>query len=785
MIIEPEDGHWIDTDSQKLMEVLTRNVEKYPITIISSCRLKDDSSLFDFNLKEVPEKNIILEHLEKDSSRKLVEDILQGKVSDAFFYLIWQKSEGNPFYIEQIILFLLENDLIDVKMNLTERDIKIPKTINSIIVARIDRLTTELKELVQTASVLGREFAVNILSEMLNKKEINKELTEGEDENIWNALTEINYIFKHALIRETVYEMQLKKNLSELHKLAAETIENIYIKDLRLVYGELVNHYEKAEIKTKAIEYLKKAGDYAKEHYQNELAIEFYDRMLDNLQGLANLRSLEIDILLKKGEIMELIGKWKETEKIYRKALILSEEIKDKKRIAKSYGSYGSQQRLKGNYNKAKEFYEKQLEICERLEDKNGISVAVGNMGLVNMDHGKYKKAMDCYIKGLKICEELGNKHGISIVIGNMGILYYFQNSYEKSIECFKKKLKICEKLGDKRGAMIVNGNIGNVYQLQGRYKKAITCHKKQLKSSEELGDIKGISIAVGNIGSVHKDQGIYTKAMECYQQKLKICKKLGDKRGISVSTCRIGIIYENNGNYRKAMEYYIKDLKICEELNDRRGTTRGIGNLGDIYYYQGNYEKAIECYVKLLTISTELGDKNGISVAVGNKGNVYMNQGNYKKAIECYKKAINIKNELGLKQSLIYPLSSKAKCLYKMWEYRKAKECNEKCATVAKELESKKQIFLSAVLKEKINFKLAESFQSRSQNNENLKLLLRDEKEEENIAELNYEIALMLNEMRKDYSKYKNKSISIYKRLYKKTPNIDYKNRIEELEKL
>nr|MBC8384228.1 AAA family ATPase [Candidatus Cloacimonadota bacterium] len=387
VIIELEDGHWIDSDSKKLLKVLTTNIDKYPIIIISACRLKDDGSLFDFDLKEVPQKSIMLEHMEKESSRKLIENKLNGKVSDEVFKLIWQKSEGNPFYIEQIILYLQENELIDVKLNLVKEDFKIPKTINSIIVARIDRLTSELKELVQTASVLGREFAVNILSEMLNKKEINKELTEGEKENIWNALTEINYIFKHALIRETVYEMQLKKQIRKMHRLAAMTIENLYEEVLKEDYGELAYHYEKAEITDKTIEYFKKAGDYAKKNYNNEQAIDFYDRMLRyKLKD-----ELRTDTLLKKGEILQLIGKWKDADVIYREMLILPENCIDRKKIYIINLRIGWICFRLGNYPKSMQSYKKALSVYESNGDLVGKSGALGNMGLIFLYQGNYK----------------------------------------------------------------------------------------------------------------------------------------------------------------------------------------------------------------------------------------------------------------------------------------------------------------------------------------------------------------------------------------------------------
>ena len=119
------------------------------------------------------------------------------------------------------------------------------------------------------------------------------------------------------------------------------------------------------------------------------------------------------------------------------------------------------------------------------------------------------------------------------------------------------------------------------------------------------------------------------------------------------------------------------------------------------------------------------------------------------------------------------------------MQEFHKAKHCNENCYILAKRLNSVMYIFISKTLNEKINFKLSHNVQVKLKCIENLKALLKKEKEEENIATMNYEIAVMLNDLQKENSEYKNQAVSIFKKLYKKMPKIEYKNKYEELEKL
>ena len=750
MIIELEDGHWIESDSEKQLKVLTTNIEKYSIIIISACRLKDDGSQFNLGLKEVPQKNIVLEHLEKESSRKLVNDKLKGKVSEKLFNLIWQKSEGNPFYIEQMILYLQENELLDNNLNLFKEEITIPKSINSIIVSRIDRLTSELKELVQTASVLGREFTVNILAAMLKGKKIDKELTEGEQENIWNALTEINYIFKHALIRETVYEMQLKKNLRKLHKLAAETIENLYKEDLKPVFGELANHYEKAEMKDKEMEYLEKAGDYVRENYKNEQAIEFYDRLLKyNIDD-----ELRIDTLRKKGDVLDLIGKWKDAENIFRDALNISKQIKDKKRIAKLSGDYGSQLRLKGdkeairylniqlkynkelgnkegisialgnignyylfqsNYQKAQEYYQHQLQVDEELNDNNGIATATLHIGLVYLDQGKYDSAQDCFQKSLLIFEEQQNKKGISMTLGNMGNLNYFQNNFQKALLYYKQLLDISSQIGNKNGISIALGNMGLIYNIRSDFKKALEYQKKRLTIDQELGNKSGIAIAYNNIGQIFMDQGTYNKALEYFNKSLKINVILENKEGISLVIGNIGGIYYYQGNYQKALDNFKKKLAISRELKNSKEISVSLLNIGTVFMDQGNFSEALDYFESCLEIRNEIKDTKGISSVYENLGILNHLQKKSKNANAYFDDAISISRKLNIKAELCNQLFLKAHLLYDLNDYG-AKKLIDEALIIARELNVKDILFNCSILTKKISFRFSEEKQIKYQ---------------------------------------------------------------------
>jgi len=332
VIIQIEDIHWIDEDSKKVIQMLSRNVADYPFIVIATSRYNDDASKPVLTLDDdITPVEIELKELGNESVEAIIKSWLGYKASDGLLSFIIDRTQSNPFYVEQFCLYLMENTFIELDDNLYHLKAKtegIPRGINSILVARIDRLSAELKELVQIASVLGREFDITLLIEMLKTlnelidmyKTISKDdfdtmaistilksekveelLADGNRESLWNEFTELKYIFKHALLVQTAYDMQLRNRLRNLHRVAAETIERLH-KDDPTHYADLAYHYEKAEIIDKAKVYLEKAGDYFKKEYRNEEAIEMYDRLME----LEEDKEKVVDVILKKAKLLRL-----------------------------------------------------------------------------------------------------------------------------------------------------------------------------------------------------------------------------------------------------------------------------------------------------------------------------------------------------------------------------------------------------------------------------------------------------------------------------------------------
>jgi class 3 adenylate cyclase len=293
-----EDVHWIDRFSQDLLIFLFTEQALAQAMFVPIFR---DEYIHAKELISHGGELIDLNRLSQNDAVRLICARLQvDEVPSNLSDLIFKRSEGNPFFIEELIKTLLDKNIAAVKkkkLEILQKDFEniLPATVQGVIMARIDRLEERLKEVLFGASVIGREFDKSLLNEMLKKKEtidpslhelLSLELILEKEE-----AKELAYLFKHYLIQEVAYNTILQKKRKELHKLIAQAIEKVYAGKLNDFYEILSFHYEKAEEWEKAAEYLSRAGRKVGEIFSKEESNSFAERKEVAIQKLYESQS--------------------------------------------------------------------------------------------------------------------------------------------------------------------------------------------------------------------------------------------------------------------------------------------------------------------------------------------------------------------------------------------------------------------------------------------------------------------------------------------------------------
>jgi tetratricopeptide (TPR) repeat protein/class 3 adenylate cyclase len=668
LVIELEDGHWFDDDSKVFLKRFARSIGDYPIFLLVTSRYNDDGSkpkLLDestLTRYQIPTKEEDLNILSKESLRKFAEVWMKGAVEEEVIEMLYKITNGNPFYTEQILEYLSETNMlheIDNIWNIKDKNVHITTSINSILMARIDRLSNLAKETVKAAAVIGREFEVPVLTEVMKENHaflerngnsglvLKQQIQTAEQGQIWRAMNDLRYIFKHSLLREAVYQMQLTTRLKELHNLIATAIEKIYKDSIEERYVDLAFHYGQAKVEDKTNNYLEKAADHARRNFQNQQALDFYNTLLRNVESANDLKA-EIRILLKKGSILQLIGRWDESEEVCQTALSIAKKLGDELWLGRALNNLGRMLMLKGEYEKAKLSLEEASGFFNSLKDKHGILNVLGNLGNLNLRRGEYEKAKEFFIKSIELSKDLKETNTIPQITSNLGLTFMNLGNYDAGIQCQLEWLEVSEKANDKQGMATLNTNVGIVYYEKGDYDAALHHYKKGLALSEELGNKFLTSIAIGCIGSVYQKKGDFQKAMDHFVRDLELAEELGDKQGLAIAIGLIGELRSVEGEFDIAISYLQKSLELSEELSYQKGIAKAVNTLADIYRLQGIHDKAIEHYDRAISISRKINNRLVLCASLIEKGEVLLAQENYADAIQVDEEAMRLAIELG-----------------------------------------------------------------------------------------------------------------------------------------
>jgi len=267
LILAIEDLHWMDRSSEDVIRSILENIPGTKILLIFTYR---PEFVHTWGAKSY-HNQLTLHRLSNRESLEMVTHILGSKeIERSLEELILEKTEGVPFFIEEFIKSLKDLKIIERKDNSyrLSKDIQhvaIPSTIQDVTMARVDSLPERAKEVLQTGSAIEREFSYPLINRVtgLPEKELLSYLSILKDSELLyerGIYPQSNYIFKHALTREVVYDSMLTKRKRKLHEEIGSAIEELYKDNLSGHYEVLAEHNFLSENYSKSAEYSRLAS---------------------------------------------------------------------------------------------------------------------------------------------------------------------------------------------------------------------------------------------------------------------------------------------------------------------------------------------------------------------------------------------------------------------------------------------------------------------------------------------------------------------------------------------
>jgi len=669
LVIELEDAHWYDDMSREFLGQFIRRAPGHPILFLATSRYEDDGSRAYAFRKQVldevgvPHCEVDLNFLSPDDLRAFAEARLGGLLHTDLYELLQRMTQGNPFYVEQMADYFREANLlktIDGRLQLNNAEgFQLADSVKQIMMARIDRLSGLVKETVKAAAVIGREFELPVLSAVMAKQEefvrkngdlemvLREQIQTAEKWQVWYAMNELRYIFRHSLLREAAYDMQLRTRLRELHQLIAEAIEQIYPGSEER-YVDLAFHYEQAEDERRTNKFLEKAARYSQRNFLNRQALKFYEKLIENLRQLGKKNKKTIKLLLRKGAVHELVGQWEEGEHDYRDALDRAKTINDWYLIGRSNRRLGNLLMLRGNYTEAKKHLDVAITCFELANDQVGTAKTYGNLGTFHFRQGGYDAAKSWFAKAIEINRGINRNAENATIVANLGLIFMNQGHYDEGIRWLEEQLDTAEQAADKQGLTTLYTNLGIIYLEKGALDSALLCLEKGLALSEELGNKLYMTICIGSIGSVWERKGDYTRAMQNFDRDLLLVRELGDKQGTAIACGLIGDLLSIMGDFDRAIEFLEQNLALSRELNYKKGIAKALNTLGDTWFYKGDQARSIRYYNQAIEYAREMGNKLVLGYSLVEKGIVHVMAGELSTARQLLEEGRDIALALG-----------------------------------------------------------------------------------------------------------------------------------------
>ena len=570
-----EDAHWMDPLSKDLLEVIGRAVQRLPVYLLVTQRPPDANAASGLVLKELSNSTILrlqclsTAEAEEFLNHKLARMFGPGTTSaPALTQLLISRSEGNPFYLEELLNFIKDQG-VSLSDPEAATSLELPSSLHSLILSRIDQLTENQKTMLKLASVIGRTFTLKTLLGV--NPTFDEQQTAGELDELGKlGLTPIQavepdrtYTFYHGVTQEVAYQSLPFGTRARLHNDIGLYVEGVGLAASAEQLDLLAYHFDRSENLGKKRHYLYKAGESAQSRYANAAAIDYYQKVLPLLPV-----EERVPVRVRLGEVLELVGRWKDAGETYQAALRVALDLQGPALEARCRGAIGELRRKEGEYVDALSWLEDAQKLYEKVGDEAGQAEVLHISGTVNAQRGEFDRAVELYNRSMAIRRHSGNKRKIGSLLSNLGIIAWYQNDLPKSRQLYEESLAIRREIGDRWSIANSLNNLALLLGDVGEYTNARALLEESLSINRELGDRWAISNSLSSLADVALDQGDYPAATAFLTEGTAISRELGDRVAMAFILEQFAELAIGEGRHRLAFNYAGAAAALRETLN-------------------------------------------------------------------------------------------------------------------------------------------------------------------------------------------------------------------------
>ncbi len=625
-IVLIDDLHFAPEEGRALFTALAMAVPGHRILLFGSTRRgPDDRWLGHFD--RLGATRLPLARLgPKDVARLLVDALRSERLAEELGWRILSKSDGNPFFVFEILRGLREGRMLTQHPDGTwgttgvVADIQIPSSILDLVGARLADLDAEDRDLLDVASCAGFEFDPALVAAAVGAPvlPVLKRFAAIERRHALVRAAGRRLVFDHHQVQESIYGALYEQTREAYHAALGEALEARHgaaTKDPAALDGalcvELAQQLLEGAQGEKALRYLDGALTHLERSYLNEAALALADRALA-MPGLLT-GAARVGVLTRKAERLQLLGRREPERAALDEALALSDALGAPLPRARVRRALGEHLWRTSRYAEAETALEAALPLFQAVGDRAGETAATRNLGIVAWHRGRLAEARARFERCIELSRELGDAAGVAGATANLGVVLDNLGLAVESRAKLEEGRALARSIGHRQFEAVAIGNLGLALHGLGRFEEAQAHFERHLDLAREIGDRQGEASASGNLGLVLRAQGRFSEARSRSTRHLELSREIGYRKGEALAERHLGYTSLGLGDLVDARVHFDRALEAARQLEDRLNEWQALVALATLDDEEGDVVSAGRRFDEAARLR---GDGGGSAVA-------------------------------------------------------------------------------------------------------------------------------------------------------------------------
>jgi serine/threonine protein kinase/tetratricopeptide (TPR) repeat protein len=543
--------------------------------LLENCREQEDA------------ENLRLNRFDLTGTRELISSkFVNSNFPSEFLAYVYERTSGNPFFIIEVLKYLLENGVVALKDSVWAVDVEkqkesaIPDSIEAVLLNNLKRYDEKTIAFLEILAVIAKKITPRLL----------KELSLGDEKTMLDALSLLSqdqllvrqedsggaktyFEFANQSLQGLLYRRLDDAKRAGLHRKVGALLETLSSGREKLAVFDIAFHYLNGKDRRKAYQYALLSAEEMKARFANDEVLKYLGDAIGVASKLSEPNQAlekQVAALMNRAEFCRMVGELNQAERDYLAILELAGSSPDLELLVQTYNGLGETYRLKHDYKKGIYYLEKAMPIHKKLNDPLKLAHTLSYLGLVYWTDSQYQNALESFQVALEIDRKLGNQFYVGNTLNNMGLVHWSRHDYSQALEYFTQASSVYRELGDKEWMARSLNNIGATLFELGEYRRCIDHFLESFKINEEIKNEKEVAFNLENLSEAYRKIGDYPAALQYGERGLELAREIDFPGRVGRVLKDLGNAHFEQGEYGKSFAYLKEAKEVAEKIEDR-----------------------------------------------------------------------------------------------------------------------------------------------------------------------------------------------------------------------